>query len=241
MFTGYNFTLKRPLASFARDRKGVAAVEFAYIAPLLILALFGTIEVSRAVLMHKKFQRVSAMVGDLVSREQTVGTAPGGALQAINGMIINRGTSYRPNTYIPAGLIWGLNVLSPGIPFKDSGEYDNNNVKPRKVAVLMTDGENTLRYNAANGRHATLSGGAANQAKQIKQTNDDTVAICTYMKSKNIEIFTVAFMVDDPTAKSLLEGCATDSSHYYDATDSDALLAAFSGIGQSLRVVRLAR
>lgn len=171
----------------------------------------------------------------------TLGSKKAPLLQAINGMIINRGTSYRPNTYIPAGLIWGLNVLSPGIPFKDSGEYDNNNVKPRKVAVLMTDGENTLRYNAANGRHATLSGGAANQAKQIKQTNDDTVAICTYMKSKNIEIFTVAFMVDDPTAKSLLEGCATDSSHYYDATDSDALLAAFSGIGQSLRVVRLAR
>lgn len=89
MFTGYKFTLKRPIASFARDRKGVAAVEFAYIAPLLILALFGTIEVSRAVLMHKKFQRVSAMIGDLVSREQTVGSAPGGALQAINGMMLS--------------------------------------------------------------------------------------------------------------------------------------------------------
>lgn len=162
-------------------------------------------------------------------------------LPAINDMIINRGTSYRPNTYIPAGLIWGLNVLSPGIPFKDAGDYDGNNVRPRKVAVLMTDGENTLRYNSADGRHPTLSGNAVNQGKQIKQTNDDTVAICDYMKSKNIEIFAVAFMVDDATAKSVLESCATDASHYYDASDSEALLAAFSGIGQSLRVVRLAR
>ena len=89
MFTGYNFTLKRPIANFARDRKGMAAVEFAYIAPLLILALFGTFEVSRAVMMHKKFQRVSAMIGDLVSREQTVGTTPGGALQTINGMMLS--------------------------------------------------------------------------------------------------------------------------------------------------------
>ncbi|MGE0055791.1 MAG: TadE/TadG family type IV pilus assembly protein [Hyphomicrobium sp.] len=89
MFTKLSPLLKRSIARFARNRKGVAAVEFAYIAPLLILALFGTVEVSRAVMMHKKFQRVSAMIGDLVSREQTVGTAPGGALQAINGMMLS--------------------------------------------------------------------------------------------------------------------------------------------------------
>lgn len=162
---------------------------------------------------------------------------------AINDMVINRdGTAYRPLTYIPAGLIWGLNVLSPGAPFEDSQEYDERNLKPRKVAVLMTDGVNTLRFNSGNGQHPGLdANNATNREKQLKQTNDDTKAICDYMKTKNIEIFSIAFMVDDPTAKSILEYCATDSSHYYDATDSDALLAAFSGIGSSLRVVRLAR
>lgn len=82
-------TFMRSMRKFAIDRKGVAAVEFAYIAPLLILALFGTVEVSRAVMMHKRFQRVSAMIGDLVSREQTIGTAPGQAAAVLNGMMLS--------------------------------------------------------------------------------------------------------------------------------------------------------
>ena len=75
------------LGCFAVDRKGVAAVEFAYIAPLLIVALFGTVEVARAVLLHKRYQRVSAMISDLVSRELTIGTAPGEAAGILNGMM----------------------------------------------------------------------------------------------------------------------------------------------------------
>lgn len=162
-------------------------------------------------------------------------------LQAIDDMIINRGTGYRPNTYIPAGLVWGLNVLSPSAPLTSAAPYDIRNQKPRKVAVLMTDGENTLRYNAADGRHLRLSGTASNQKKQLSQTNSDTVAICDVMKAQNIEIFTIAFMVDDPEARYMLQDCATTTEHYFDASESQMLLAAFSSIGASLRMVRLAR
>lgn len=83
------FTLMRRMRRFAIDRKGVAAVEFAYIAPLLILALFGTIEVSRAVMVHKRVQRVTAMIGDLVSREESIGTAAGTAVPVLNGMMLS--------------------------------------------------------------------------------------------------------------------------------------------------------
>ncbi|MEO3998757.1 hypothetical protein [Mesorhizobium sp. CAU 1732] len=161
-------------------------------------------------------------------------------LSAINGMIINIG-GYEPNTYIPAGLTWGLNVLNPGEPFADAGAYDPANAKPRKVAVLMTDGENTLRFNSSDGKHASLSNDEKTKSGQLKATNADTLAICTYMKQQGIEIFSVAFMVENATAKNMLEGCATDAQHYYDASDNESLLAAFAGIGQSLRVVRLAR
>ena len=81
--------LRLSLKALAEDIKGVAAVEFAYIAPLLILALFGTVEVSRGVMMHKRFQRVSAMIGDLISREQTVGAAAGEAAGVLNGMMLS--------------------------------------------------------------------------------------------------------------------------------------------------------
>jgi hypothetical protein len=60
------------------------------------------------------------------------------------------------------------------------------------------------------------------------------------MKKQNIEIYTVAFMVDDETAKTMLESCATDKNHYFDASDTSKLLEAFTAISKSLRVVRLA-
>lgn len=162
-------------------------------------------------------------------------------LQAVQNLIINRGTSYRPNTYIPAGMVWGLNVLSHTAPLEEGGAYDPQNVKPHKAAVLMTDGENTLRYRSSDGRHISLSGGAAARNSQIAQVNSDTLAICNYMKAQKIEVFTVAFMVDEGAGKTMLQSCATDPAHYYDAADGDALVAAFSGIAEALRVVRLAR
>lgn len=169
---------------------------------------------------------------------------------AVDDMIINIG-GYKPRTYIPAGLIWGQNVLSPTEPFSEAGAYDPDNKAPRKVVVLMTDGENYMTFRRSDGRHIVVdypSGfdpndpfDVAAREEQMKPTNDDTVAICNYMKTHNIEIFTVAFMVEFDFAKQVLLDCATSSEHYYDASDPEKLMAAFEGIGRSLRQVRLAR
>ena len=51
----------------------------------------------------------------------------------------------------------------------------------------------------------------------------------------------MAFNVTDPTIKSILSTCATDSSHYFDATDTGKLLTAFQNIGDSLRSLYIAR
>ncbi len=157
-------------------------------------------------------------------------------LSAIDAMVFERGTAYQPKTYIPAGLIWGFATLDPTEPFTSAAAYDAANQQPRKVAVLMTDGENTMRWNS-NGTHTETA-----VATQLATTNSDTTAICTNMKTAGIEIFTIAFRVEDDAAKTMLEGCASDpDTHYFDASDSEDLLAAFSGISDSLRVVRLAR
>ena len=158
---------------------------------------------------------------------------------AVDQMIINIG-SYKPNTFIPAGLVWGLNLLSDTAPFDQADAYDPSNRKPRKVAVLMTDGENTLRFSPSDGKHVAFSTNSGTAKGELKQANKDTSDICDYMKENRIEIFTVAFMVKSEDAKALLQGCATDLSHYYDASDSGKLVAAFTNIAQSLSVVRLA-
>jgi Flp pilus assembly protein TadG len=166
--------------------------------------------------------------------------------KAVDGMITSR-PGYTPNTYIPGGMTWGVNVLSPDEPFDEGAAYDDKNVKPRKVIVLMTDGLNTMRVNTTGTLNTDfLKGGAivgdttsANAAQRV-QVNADTTALCTYAKAKKIEIFTVAFKVDDGPAKTMLQSCATDAEHYYDASNSAALLAAFTDIAQSLVRVRLA-
>ncbi len=154
---------------------------------------------------------------------------------AIDNLIINIG-GYKPSTYIPGGLIWGVNVLSPTAPFAEAKAYDTANKMPRKALVLMTDGANTLYFRNSDGTHQAVRNNG-----DVTTTNLDTSKICDYAKSKKIEVFTVAFAVTDVAAKTMLQGCATSAGHYYDATDAAALTAAFQSIGQSLTSLRLSQ
>lgn len=70
-----------------RNRRGAAAVEFAYLAPVLLLMLLGTIEIGRAVNIDRHFVSATAMAGDLVAREQWLGTSASDAEQNLDGMM----------------------------------------------------------------------------------------------------------------------------------------------------------
>ncbi len=58
--------------SFARDQRGVSAVEFALLLPVMILIYAGVADVSRGVDANRKVSRVASMVGDLISRQISV-------------------------------------------------------------------------------------------------------------------------------------------------------------------------
>jgi Flp pilus assembly protein TadG len=53
--------------TLAKDNRGVAAVEFAFIAPLLITLYLGTMEVSGLLQMNKKIGRAASTSGDLIA------------------------------------------------------------------------------------------------------------------------------------------------------------------------------
>jgi Flp pilus assembly protein TadG len=130
-------------------------------------------------------------------------------------------------TYIPAGLVWGLNILSPGQPFTEGDAYDGQNRKPRKALVLMTDGVNTKSMTSTtNGTHNGSSTALA---------NDYTSKLCTTVKSRNIEVYTIALMVTDATVQNLLQACATSASNFFNATDTAGLESAFKKIALSLQ------
>ncbi|MEQ1652245.1 MAG: TadE/TadG family type IV pilus assembly protein [Hyphomicrobium sp.] len=75
------------LCLFKDNCAGVAAIEFAYLLPLLMMMTYGVVESSRAVMMHKRFQRSVALIGDLVAREEEIGTTPGDAAAQMEGMM----------------------------------------------------------------------------------------------------------------------------------------------------------
>ena len=60
------------LGRFARDRRGIAAVEFALIAPILLAMYFLTMELSQGIETNKKLSRVASMVADLVTQQGSV-------------------------------------------------------------------------------------------------------------------------------------------------------------------------
>jgi Flp pilus assembly protein TadG len=69
------------------DGRGSAAIEFAYMAPLLLLLLLGTIETGRAINMDRHFAMASSALGDLVAREESLGDSSSEATANLNSMM----------------------------------------------------------------------------------------------------------------------------------------------------------
>jgi len=147
--------------------------------------------------------------------------------RAINNLVINIG-SYRPETYIPSGLVWGVHMLSPPPPFSEGAPYADN---VRKIIVLMTDGTNTLQYRGSDGRHISSTSSVPADA--------DARAICEYAQSRGIQIYTVGLAVPSGPARNLMRHCATTEANAFDAGNATELVEAFRGIARSINAVRL--
>ena len=96
----------------------------------------------------------------------------------------------------------------------------------RKVAVLMTDGG----YNTYRGWKGQNQQEVSNYALQV----------CSNMKVRGIEIYTVGFALDQLTAnertiaEATLKACGTDLQHFYDTLNVSQLQAAFRDIALQL-------
>jgi Flp pilus assembly protein TadG len=73
---------------FRRNRDGVAIIEFAMIVPILVIMLIGTAEVSRAIAADRRFAQVTAMIADLVAREEEIKASDMTAIYAIVDQIM---------------------------------------------------------------------------------------------------------------------------------------------------------
>lgn len=67
--------MPRLLSRFARDKRGVSAVEFAFLAPLMIAMYLGVVEISDGVAADRKVTLTAGALANLVGQSQTLVTA----------------------------------------------------------------------------------------------------------------------------------------------------------------------
>ncbi|PBB38090.1 hypothetical protein CK218_13070 [Mesorhizobium sp. WSM3879] len=98
-------------ARFCLDRRGVAAIEFAFIVPVLLIMYFITMEASQAIETSKKVSRIGSMVADLVTQQTSVTKAD---LDAI--MKIGTSTLQPYNRSTPTIIITGIQISDEASP-----------------------------------------------------------------------------------------------------------------------------
>ena len=98
-------------ARFRADRRGVAAIEFAFIVPVLLAMYFMTMEASQAIETSKKVSRIGSMVADLVTQQQTIVKAD---IDAI--MQIGTSTLQPYNRSVPDIIITAIQVTTDPTP-----------------------------------------------------------------------------------------------------------------------------
>jgi len=72
MTSSRRLSLTGAASRFASNRSGLAAVEFAFIAPIMILLFFGVLEASSAYSVNRKVVLASNTLADLVAQETSI-------------------------------------------------------------------------------------------------------------------------------------------------------------------------
>lgn len=63
---------RRPVRRFLRDKRGISAVEFAMLLPLMVTLYLGGVEVSQAVAIDRKVTLIARTVADLIAQVTSV-------------------------------------------------------------------------------------------------------------------------------------------------------------------------
>lgn len=78
-----------PMRNFCRCVQGVAAVEFGFIAPIMLIMLLGVVEVTRAVSIDRRFALVASTIADLVAREEELSAEDVNAIYEIVAQVMS--------------------------------------------------------------------------------------------------------------------------------------------------------
>jgi Flp pilus assembly protein TadG len=129
------------LAHFRRDRRAVAAVEFAFIAPILLIMYFITMEAAQAIETSKKVSRLGSMVADLVAQQDNVSKSVLKNIMQIGETTLRPYTRSVPGITITAIKISNDAAANPTVSWSykvANGTYGAGDAKGSSVSVPPT-------------------------------------------------------------------------------------------------------
>jgi Flp pilus assembly protein TadG len=170
-------------------------------------------------------------------------------LTNVQGQVVSAIETLQPkgSTVIPAGLLWGWRVLSPSAPFTEGSAYDSE--KWVKAIVLLSDGQNSVGGggNGHNNSYYNAFGyareghlGASNGSEAEEELDAKTLEVCSAIKAKGIQIYTIGFKITDPDTITMLKNCATEPDMAYNSPTNSQLAGIFDSIAQGLSELRIA-
>jgi len=150
------------------------------------------------------------------------------------------------NTYHDIGIIWGARLMSPTGIFKNENRATPNGGEIERHMIFMTDGDT----NANAGDYAAYglpyfdhrqTPENPTKAQLDEQVNLRFLAICNWVRNKNITLWVINFGEGQSQAtKDRLQSCAS-TGRYFSAADSAALQTTFKSIADQISQLRLTR
>lgn len=118
------------------ETRGVAALEFALVAPLLLALYFVTMEVAQAIETNKKVGRVASMVADLITQQQTMTKAELEGIMRIGESILQPYNRTKPHIVVTA--IEVTDESTPKVKVVWSRELENGVFAPDQAPGTIT-------------------------------------------------------------------------------------------------------
>ena len=139
------------------------------------------------------------------------------------------------------GTAWAWYTLSPdwGSLWPSSQPQPYGTPDLDKIAILMTDGEYNTEYDRNGVKTGSQNAGTAVNGPAATQA----AALCTAMKQKNIQVWTIGFDLGSSWSSSyqMLKNCASDPDKFYPAATGEELKLAFQDIGLKLSQLHLSK
>lgn len=125
------------------DSSGIAAVEFALIAPLLFSLYFVTMEVSQAIETNKKVSRAASMAADLITQQQSITGTEVDAVMKIGESVLQPYSRSVGKTFVTA--IQVTNDTPPRVQVEWSRKLVNGVATPNLVKGTATTVPDALK------------------------------------------------------------------------------------------------